>query len=55
MMFGIKAKIDLNKIPKILDCTMRTMAIEVWIFQSFQLNLISNIDDLISSCLRTKL
>jgi hypothetical protein len=23
--FGIKAKIDFNRIPKILECTIRTM------------------------------
>jgi hypothetical protein len=51
--FGIKDKINFNKIPKILKCTIRTMIPTVWISQSFPLNLILNFRDLISSCLRS--
>jgi hypothetical protein len=50
--FWIMAKIDSNKILKILECTIKTMISEVSIFQSFTLNLISKFGDLISACLK---
>jgi hypothetical protein len=51
--FGIKAKIDFNKIPKILECTIRTMISAVKIFNLSNPILISIFGDLISSCLRS--
>jgi hypothetical protein len=51
--FVIKAKIDFNKILKILQCTIMTMIPAVWISKSIPLNLILNFGDLIYSCIMT--
>jgi hypothetical protein len=45
--FGIMAKIDFNKILKIMVCAIRIIFLAVQNFQSFPLNVISNLGDLI--------